>query len=47
MKVGGVRGGSLRYLLINSRIYAAKSCGGGLRLREGLVLFVEYFSHRQ
>ena len=45
MEAGSVRGSGLRYLLINSRIYVAKSCGGGLRLREGLVLLVEYLSH--
>jgi hypothetical protein len=46
MNIGGVRGGVLRYLLINSRLYVAKSYGGGLKLRDGLDLFVEYLSHR-
>ena len=47
MEVGGFRGSGLMYLLIRSRIYVANSCGSGLRLREGLVLFMEYLSHNQ
>ena len=42
IEVGGFHGSGLMYLLICSKIYVAKSCSGGLRLREGLVLFVEY-----
>lgn len=47
MEVGGFRNSDLMYMLIGSRNYAAKSCGGELRLREGLFLFIDYFSHSQ
>lgn len=43
MEIGGFRGSDLMYMLICSKIFAAKSCGGVLRLREGLFLFMDHF----
>ena len=36
MEVSGFCNNDLMYMLIGSRNYVAKSCGCGLRLREGL-----------
>lgn len=41
MEVSDFHGSDLMYMFISSRIFVARSCGGGLRLRAGLFLFVQ------
>jgi hypothetical protein len=47
VEVGVFRGSGLICQLISSIIYVVESCGVGLRMREGFVLFMEYLSHSQ
>lgn len=45
MKVIGFHDSDLMYMLNSSRIFVARSCVCGLRLRGGVVMFMEYISH--
>ena len=44
MEVDGFHGSDVMYLLSSNRVDVETSCGGELRLREGLFLFMEYLS---